>query len=98
MDISNIYPWFRVQRTSCCSTAKRLKKTAPQASLDVDACAHDIEAFGRLISGTQRGGGHQRCTFQSTVQQMLRVIATLGNQPALHASLRFTKGSTISYS
>ena len=61
------------------------------ASVDVDACAHDMEAFGRLISGTQSGeaisGVHSN-----------QVKATLRNQPALHARLGFTKGSTISYS
>ena len=55
VDIEYIHPWFRVlQRTKLRPRDPR-RLSAPPASPDVDACAHDIEAFGRLISGTQRG-------------------------------------------
>ena len=40
-------------------------------SPDVDACAHDMEAFAGLISATQRGGKAIRSTFQSTVPHQM---------------------------
>ena len=45
-----------------CTESIDWSSSAPSSvrSPDVDACAHDMEAFAGLISATQRGGGgHQ---------------------------------------
>ena len=93
-------PWFRVlhlqttDQKSCGSTAKRPRRL----SADVDACGHDMEAFGvGLITVALR----ERPSVLVNIPikcAAANVNTSESASSTLHASLRFTKGRTISYS